>query len=93
MKAKIIKDVARVTYKGHVIRKIEDEFGNVIVLIDNDSHELENAPKYMAVNEFQYASIADAKRAINCQPMHWVSEEAEFRPEYFTRFKKKEGEL
>lgn len=55
-------------------------------IIDNDSNEIENAPAFMQVNEFTYASIADAKRSINGQPMQWISEEAEYRPEYFTRF-------
>ena len=88
MKVKIKKDVARVKYKGHVIRKVEAEFGNVIVLIDNNTDEIENAPAFMQENEFTYASIADAKRSINGQPMQWISEEVEFRPEYFTRFQK-----
>lgn len=88
MKVNIKKDVARVKYKGHVIRKVEDEFGNVIVLIDNDANELENAPAFMHINEFTYASIADAKRSINGQPLMWISEEADYRPEYYTRFKK-----
>lgn len=84
---KQVKTVASVQYKGHLIRKVEDIFGHEFVLIDNDSEEVENAPAFMQINEFQYASMADARRAINGQPMHWISEEAEFRPEYFTRFK------
>lgn len=88
MKVNIKRDVSCISYKGHVIRKVEDEFGCEFVLIDNDANEVENAPAFMQVNEFTYPSVADAKRNINGQQMVWVCEESEFRPEYFTRFQK-----
>ena len=86
MKVQIKRDVTRVKYKSHIIRKVEDQFGNEFVLIDNESNEVEKAPAFMRVDEFTYPSIADAKRNINGEQMIWVCEEAEFRPEYFTRF-------
>ena len=83
-----IKEVARVNYKSHIIRKVEDEFGNVFALVDNDSNEVENAPALMRVDEFSYASISDAKRAINGRELTWWTEEAYIRnDEYFKRFK------
>lgn len=83
-----IKTQAQATYKGHVIRKVEDEFGNVEVLIDNESDTLEDSIMDKQVNEFTYASIADAKRAIRNEPITWWPLEAEIRnEEYFTRFK------
>lgn len=78
------------TYKGHVIRKCEDEFGNEFVLIDNNSGTLEDAPFAKKVNEFTYPSFADAKRNINGEDMKWICAEAEFREEYYTRFQKPE---
>lgn len=83
-----IKELARVNYKSHIIRKVEDEFRNVFVLVDNESDEVENAPALMRVDEFSYASIADAKRAINGKELTWWTEEACIRTdEFFNRFK------
>ena len=80
-----------ITYRGHFIRRVEDEFRNMIVLIDNPNNEIENAPTYMQENELPYASIADAKRAINGEEMVWtVSDAWEYRKEdYINRFKQK----
>lgn len=79
-----------ITYKNHFIRKVEDVFHNVFVLIDNPHNEVENAPKYMQEIEFPYASIADARRAINGEPMVWVDGDMWEcrRDDYLNRFKK-----
>lgn len=79
-----------ITYKNHFIRKVEDIFHNVFVLIDNTHNEVENAPKYMQEIDFPYASIADAKRAIRCKPMIYVDGDLyECRHDnYLNRFKK-----
>jgi len=79
-----------ITYKNHFIRRVEDEFGNEFVLIDNPSNKVENAPALMQVNEFPYCSIADAKRAIKGEPMVWFDGDMwECRREdYLNRFKK-----
>lgn len=79
-----------ITYKNHFIRRVEDEFGNEFVLIDNPSNLVENAPALMQVNEFPYFSIADAKRAIKCEPMMYVDSDVyeNRREEYLNRFKK-----
>ena len=58
-----------ITYKNHFIRKVEDVFHNVFVLIDNPHNEVENAPANMQEIDFPYASIADAKRAIRGLPI------------------------
>lgn len=78
------------TYKNHFIRKVEDEFHCERVLIDNPHNEVENAPAYMQEIDFPYASIADAKRAINGEAMVWVDGDMwECRREdYLNRFKK-----
>lgn len=78
MKVKV-KTLKQQEYKGHIIRKVEDVFHNVFVLIDNPHNEVENAPAYMQEIDFPYASIADAKRAINGQPMVYVMDNAELR--------------
>lgn len=79
-----------ITYKNHFIRKVEDIFHNVFVLIDNPHNEVENAPKYMQEIDFPYASIADAKRAIRCEPMICVDGDLYEcrRDNYSNRFKK-----
>ena len=79
-----------ITYKNHFIRKVEDIFHNVFVLIDNPHNEVENAPKYMQEIDFPYASIADAKRAIRCEPMICVDGDLYEcrRDNYLNRFKK-----
>ena len=64
MKTKV-STIKEVKYKGHIIRKVEDEFKNTFVLIDCSRSEVELAPAYMQVDEFPYASIADAKRCIS----------------------------
>lgn len=79
-----------ITYKNHFIRKVEDMFHNIFVLIDNPHNEVENAPAYMQEIDFPYASIADAKRAIRCEPMIYVDGDLyEYkRDNYLNRFKK-----
>ena len=79
-----------ITYKNHFIRKVEDMFYNVFVLIDNPHNEVENAPKYMQEIDFRYASIADAKRAISGEPMVYVDVDMYEcrRDDYLNRFKK-----
>lgn len=44
MKVKI-KTLSTIKYRGHVIRKVETEYGCDIVLIDNDANEIETANK------------------------------------------------
>lgn len=79
-----------ITYKNHIIRKVEDMFYNVFVLIDNPHNEVENAPAYMQEIDFPYASIADAKRAISGEPMVYVDGDMYEcrRDDYLNRFKK-----
>lgn len=79
-----------ITYKNHFIRKVEDVFHNVFVLIDNPQNEVENAPAYMQEIDFPYASIADAKRAISGEPMVYVDGDMYEcrRYDYLNRFKK-----
>lgn len=79
-----------IVYKNHFIRKVEDMFYNVFVLIDNPHNEVENAPAYMQEIDFPYASIADAKRAIRCEPMIYVDGDLYEcrRDDYLNRFKK-----
>lgn len=77
-----------ITYKGHFIRKVVDEFKNEIVLIDNPSNVIENAPAYMQPQDYTYASIADAKRFINGEQMVWQPGEVEYLGDkYWNRFK------
>lgn len=89
MKTKI-NTVVEIKYKGHSIRQVEDEFGCTFVLIDNESNELEDAPAKMLVNEFPYASIADAKRCISsgwASQKYIVGDVLEYRrDEYINRF-------
>ena len=79
-----------ITYKNHFIRKVEDMFHNVFVLIDNPHNEVENSSAYMQEIDFPYASIADAKRAIRCEPMVYVDGDMYEcrRDDYLYRFKK-----
>ena len=78
-----------ITYKNHFIRRVIDEFGNELVLIDNPHNIIETAPALMDVTEFPYASIADAKRIISGQPMNYVDGDLYEcrRDEYLNRFK------
>lgn len=71
MKVKV-NTLKSVTYKGHSVRNVEDEFGNQFTLIDNPNEYIENAPSQMDVIDFPYASMADAKRAISGRPMLFV---------------------
>lgn len=89
MKVKV-HTLKTITYKNHFIRKVEDLFHNVFVLIDNHHNEVENAPAYMQEIDFPYTSISDAKRAISGEPMVWVDGDMwECRHEdYLNRFKK-----
>lgn len=89
MKVKV-HTINTITYKSHFIRKVEDIFHNVFVLIDNPHNEVENAPAYMQEIDFPYASIADAKRAIRCEPMIYVDGDLYEcrRDDYLNRFKK-----
>lgn len=73
MKVKIINQISICKYKGHFIRKVEDEFYNVLVFIDKPGGEYENAPLYMKDEDFHYASVEDAKRAIRGEKTKWVS--------------------
>lgn len=79
-----------ITYKNHFIRKVEDMFHNIFVLIDNPHNEVENAPAYMQEIDFPYASIADAKRAISGETMLYVDGDMYEcrRDDYLNRFKK-----
>lgn len=85
-----VQTLKSITYKSHFIRKVEDIFHNVFVLIDNTHNEVENAPKYMQEIDFRYASITDAKRAIRCEPMIYVDGDLYEcrRDNYLNRFKK-----
>ena len=47
-----IKCLSEMSYKGHIISKLEDTFGQAFVRIDD-------------IKEPDFASIADAKRVIN----------------------------
>jgi DNA polymerase II small subunit/DNA polymerase delta subunit B len=87
-----VKTLSTTTYKGHFIRKVEDEFGNVYVLIDCSDNEVENAAANMKVNEFPYSSISDAKNAINGKAMKYVDSDVFEcrREEYLNRFLNKE---
>ena len=89
MKVKV-HTINTITYKSHFIRKVEDMFHNVFVLIDNPHNEVENAPAYMQEIDFPYASIADAKRAISGETMVYVDGDMYEcrRDDYFNRFKK-----
>lgn len=80
-------------YKGHTITKTEDEFGNVLVFIDNDKGWHETAPINMNDDDFWYASIADAKRFINGQKMIYLpcfidDWNDAFKARYMNRFKR-----
>lgn len=88
MKVKV-KTLKSIAYKGHSVRKVEDEFGNEFVLVDNPKAFVENAPSSMDVIDFPYASMADAKRAINGKPMRFVDVDVwEYRKDDFIkRFK------
>ena len=57
MKATVIKEVS---YKGHTITMLEDEFQQVFVIIDNDESEM-------------YFNIADAKRVIRGAQPYYVT--------------------
>lgn len=85
-----VQTLKSITYKNHFIRKVEDVFHNVFVLIDNPHNEVENAPANMQEIDFPYASIADAKRAIRCKPMVYVDGDMYEcrRDDYLNRFKK-----
>lgn len=56
-----VKCLKQVSYKGHVITKLEDAFGQEFVRIDN-------------VVEPDYASINDAKRVINGEAPKWFED-------------------
>ena len=85
-----VQTLKSITYKNHFIRKVEDVFHNVFVLIDNPHNEVENAPANMQEIDFPYASIADAKRAIRCEPMIYADGDMYEcrRDDYLNRFKK-----
>lgn len=89
MKVKV-HTINTITYKSHFIRKVEDMFHNVFVLIDNTHNDVEKAPKYMQDIDFPYASIADAKRAIRGEHMIYVDGDLYDcrRDDYLNRFKK-----
>lgn len=85
-----VQALKSITYKNHFIRKVEDVFHNVFVLIDSPHNEVENAPANMQEIDFPYASIADAKRAISDETMVYVDGDMyECRhDDYLNRFKK-----
>ena len=56
-----IKCLIEMSYKGHIISKLEDTFGQAFVRIDD-------------IKEPDYASIADAKRVINGKCPKWVND-------------------
>lgn len=86
MKVKV-KTLKQREYKGHIIREVETEYGCVFTLIDNICDAVEQAPMLMHESEYEYASFADAKRAINGQPMVYVMGDAELiGDKYFKRF-------
>lgn len=82
-----------INYKGHTIRVCQDAslLWREYVLIDNDDDEIEDAPIYMQDNEFDYSSVADAKRMINGQlPKFCPAELYDFpqlKERFFARFK------
>lgn len=77
MKKKIINQFALLKYKGHIIRKVEDEFGCINVLIDNPYDYIEMDLNIAPPCHYTYASIEDAKRFINGKPLKYIPEEAE----------------
>lgn len=82
-----------INYKGHTIRVCADAslLWREYVLIDNDADEIEDAPIYMQDNEFDYCSVADAKRMINGQlPKYYdgvLDAIPELKERFFARFK------
>lgn len=89
MKIRVKEQLSLLKYKGHFIRKVVTDFNCEVVLIDNPSNVLENAPAYMQPQDYTYASVADAKRFICGKQMVFVPEEAEYLGEkYWNRFKK-----
>jgi len=73
MRVRIIEQISLCKYKGHFIRKVEDEFHNVLVFIDKPGGEYENAPLYMKDEDYHYSSVEDAKRAIRGEQTKWIS--------------------
>lgn len=87
MKVNIRRDMANLKYLGHVIRKVETEFGCVQTLIDNDGDCIENAPMLMQPKDYTYASIADAKRFLRGEKMTYVPDDAKYLgASYWFRF-------
>lgn len=83
--------IKEVRYKGHTIRTAKDEFGIETILIDNSADEIEDAPCRAAENEFTYASVADAKRAINGEKMvYYPCAAGIWGDRYINRFKHQE---
>lgn len=82
---KIAKELNRVAYKGHSIRRVEDVIGNVFCLIDNDKDEVSDSPKDCPIEDFSYCSIQDCKRAINNEMMQWVTEVYQVRKDEYDR--------
>lgn len=82
-----------INYKGHTIRVCADVQldWREYVLIDNDANEIEDAPIYMQDNEFDYGSVADAKRMINGQfPKFYpavLDDVPQLKERFFARFK------
>jgi len=88
MKLDIKETLSIVNYKGHAIRKVLTSLNYAVVFIDNDSNEFENAPAYMEPKDYQYASVADAKRFIDGKPMKLVPECAIILGDkFYNRFK------
>lgn len=62
---KVVEQLSLEKYKGHFIRKVVDDFGCTHVFVDMPSPTFEDAPALKRVDEWEYASVADAKRMIN----------------------------
>lgn len=92
MKVKIVGLVRVEVYKGHTIRRLEDEVGNERVTIDCpwSEYELETSPVLKKESEWKYASVADAKRAINGEQMKFIPVDMleVIGDKYLNRFKK-----
>lgn len=89
--------IKTIKYKGHTIRVAKSEFGIERVFIDNFEEYIETAPFNLFDADFDYASIADAKRMINGEMPKYIPAYLDYpelrklnlRERFFNRFKKK----
>ena len=72
MEKQVKKQVSLEKYMGHYIRKVEDEFGYEHVFIDMPCATFESAPALKRMDEWEYASVADAKRVIRGEMPKYV---------------------